>query len=215
MLSGIQHFAFCRRQWALIHIEQQWSENYLTASGRITHERVHDRDVWDMRNGVITVRGMQIKSSALGISGECDAVEFIPSDEGITLHGREGKWIVRPIEYKNGESKVNDCDRLQATAQAMCLEEMFCCPVEEAHIFYNKTRRREKFDITDELRSTVRSMLSEMHELYKRGYTPSVKPDKNCASCSLKDICLPVLLKKKRQGSVADYILTAVSEDDQ
>ena len=135
-LSGIQHFSFCRRQWALIHVEQQWAENVLTAEGRIEHNRVHDSKVTDIRNGKITMRGLKVQSHKLGISGECDAVEFIPVDNGITLNGREGQWSVAPVEYKHGTIKSNDCDRLQVAIQAMCLEEMFSYRIDKAYIFY-------------------------------------------------------------------------------
>lgn len=206
MLSGIQHFFFCRRQWALIHIENLWCENALTAEGNIIHERVHETDNTDTRNGILTIRGLDIKSSSLGIRGCCDAVEFIPENVGITLFGRKGHWRVRPVEYKHGSSKVSDCDRLQTAAQAMCLEEMFCCEINEAAIFYHKTRRREYFNIDDNIRSKVKKITEEMHDLYKRGYTPVVSAGKSCVSCSLVDICMPELLKKNSRHNVREYI---------
>lgn len=209
-LSGIQHFCFCRRQWALIHLEQQWEENVLTAHGRQIHERVHDAHTDDRRDGIWTVRGLNIHSAKLGLSGTCDAVEFIPSERGITLFGRPGKWLVRPVEYKNGSVKVSDCDRLQAVAQAMCLEETFCCCVPEAHIFYHKTRRREKFPITDELRQTVVEMTAEMHRYVQAGHTPSVKPTEKCKSCSLQNICLPQMLKAQSKQKVSEYLAKAL-----
>lgn len=207
MLSGIQHFSFCRRQWALIHIENMWSENLLTAEGRIEHERVHDTGNTDSRGGILTIRGLDIKSAELGISGSCDAVEFIPDKNGVTLFGREGKWKLRPVEYKHGKSKANDCDRLQTAAQAMCLEEMFCCDIPEGAIFYFETRRREYFDITSELREKVKSVFGEMHRYYASGYTPKAKPNnKNCGKCSLADMCLPKLLKRCDKETVRSYV---------
>ena len=103
-ISGIQHFVFCRRQWALIHIEQQWAENLLTVSGEIMHEKAHDDTFTETRNGIITSRGMQVSSYELGIYGVCDIVEFVPSDDGAILFGKEGKYSVVPVEYKHGES---------------------------------------------------------------------------------------------------------------
>ena len=179
-LSGIQHFVFCRRQWALIHIESQWLEN-----------------------------AMPIKSEKLGVSGECDAVVFRKCKGGFTLAGRSGMWSVLPVEYKHGKTKVNDCDRLQVTAQAMCLEEMFCCSVDRAALFYHETRNREYVEITDELRERVRATFAEMHEYLQRGYTPKVKPTKQCGRCSLKDVCLPGLEKTK---SAAAYIRDHIEE---
>ena len=102
-ISGIQHFVFCRRQWALIHIEQQWAENLLTVSGEIMHEKAHDDTFTETRNGIITSRGMQVSSYELGIYGVCDIVEFVPSDDGTILFGKEGKYSVVPVEYKHGE----------------------------------------------------------------------------------------------------------------
>jgi len=203
-LSGIQHFSFCRRQWALIHIEQEWVENGLTTEGKIEHERVHNESVQDIRNGVLTMRGLRIHSFSMGISGECDAVEFIPSDTGITLNNRKGQWQVCPVEYKHGKAKINDCDRLQTALQAMCLEEMFSTEIKKGCIFYHETRRREYVEITDDLRSKAIDTVTEMHSYMKRGYTPKPKMSKSCGKCSLADICIPLLEKKTE--AVAEYI---------
>ena len=203
-ISGIQHFAFCRRQWALIHVEQQWVENVLTAKGRAEHTRVHDDKVKDYRNGKITIRGLKVHSYELGVSGECDAVEFSPVSDGITLKGREGQWSVIPIEYKHGTTKSNDCDRLQVAVQAMCLEEMFSYKIEKSYIFYFENRRREEVPLTDGIRKDVKETLEEMHAYMARKYTPKVKSGKGCNNCSLKNICIPKLQNKKI--SVAEYI---------
>ena len=206
LLSGIQHFSFCRRQWALIHIEQAWSENALTAESRLNHERVHNADEKDIRNGILTIRGMQIKSASLGVTGQCDAVEFIPSEEGALLSGRNGLWRVHPVEYKHGSTKINDCDRLQAAAQAMCLEEMFCLTIPEASVFYHETRKRETIAITDDVRTEVREIVKEMHELFSKRHTPHAKKSPSCKSCSLADICLPKLSKGEGYVSVKSYV---------
>ena len=125
MVSGIQHFAFCRRQWALIHIDEVWAENERTAEGRIIHDTAHDVYRSESRGEVILSRAMPIFSHALGLSGECDVVEFRrTTKDGISLHGRDGLYTVYPVEYKRGSPKENPCDILQMTAQAMCLEEM-------------------------------------------------------------------------------------------
>ena len=206
LISGLQHFSFCRRQWALIHIEQQWVENGLTAEGRVIHKRVHDISSVDIRNGIITMRDMPVKSERLGISGYCDAVEFFPSDNGIILHGRQGQWDICPVEYKRGRQKSRDCDRLQVTAQAMCLEEMFSCRIKEGAVFYHETRKKERFCLTDELRETVRLSFEEMHSMFSRGYTPTVKKHRGCSSCSLKEICLPLLQQGKGCASGKEYL---------
>ncbi len=208
-LSGVQHFAFCRRQWALIHIEQQWAENLLTVQGNILHEKAHDSDSREQRGDVWITRGMQIHSPTLGISGACDVVEFRRSVNGISLPGREGLWQPYPVEYKRGSPKLTDADRLQLCAQGMCLEEMLCCEVPEGALFYGETRRREAVPLTPELRERLCAMLSEMHDLYRRSYTPKVKPGKSCNACSLRELCLSKLSRKK---SVTEY-LRASAED--
>ncbi len=211
-LSGIQHFSFCRRQWALIHIEDQWQENGLTAEGRVQHDRVHDESISDFRGGVLTLRGMRIRSDRLRVSGVCDAVEFTPDPDGIALRGREGLWRPCPVEYKHGAGKLSDCDRLQLAAQALCLEEMLCCEIPAGALFYWKTRRRERVEIDAGLREKTERMLREMREYYDRHYTPRVKPGKACESCSLSDVCLPRLLRKGEAASVAEYVRRHAAE---
>ena len=211
-LSGIQHFSFCRRQWALIHIEDQWQENGLTAEGRVQHDRVHDESISDFRGGVLTLRGMRIRSDRLRVSGVCDAVEFTPDPDGIALRGREGLWRPCPVEYKHGAGKLSDCDRLQLAAQALCLEEMLCCEIPAGALFYWKSRRRERVEIDAGLREKTERMLREMREYYDRRYTPRVKPGKACESCSLSDVCLPRLLRKGEAASVAEYVRRHAAE---
>ena len=211
-LSGIQLFSFCRRLWALIHIEDQWQENGLTAEGRVQHDRVHDESISDFRGGVLTLRGMRIRSDRLRVSGVCDAVEFTPDPDGIALRGREGLWRPCPVEYKHGSGKLSDCDRLQLAAQALCLEEMLCCEISAGALFYWKTRRRERVEIDAGLRDKTERMLREMREYYDRHYTPRVKPGKSCESCSLSDVCLPKLLRKGESASVAEYVRRHAAE---
>lgn len=208
-LSGLQHFAFCRRQWALIHIENQWAENYRTVDGHLMHERVHDQEFRESRGDRLTVRGLAIHSARLGVSGQCDAVEFFKSPAGVSLQGREGLWLPYPVEYKRGRPKEYNADELQLCAQAMCLEEMLCCPVPEGALYYGEPRRRTVVSFTPELRGQVQGSLSEMHELYQRRYTPRVKPSKACSSCSLKDLCLPKLMSRR---SVSDYLAANLEE---
>lgn len=211
LLSGIQHFKFCRRQWALIHIENQWAENFRTVSGEIMHEKVHDKGFFESRGDLIVTRGMNVSSSELGVSGECDALEFHRVFEGgIPLKGRGGLWRPYPVEYKRGKPRDDTGDALQLCGQAMCLEKMLCCNIPEGALYYGELRRRKTVLFTPELRDEVKSALKEMHELYRRGYTPKVKPTKACNACSLKELCLPKLMKKK---SVKSYIRSAVTEE--
>ena len=191
LLSGIQHYAFCPRQWALIHIEDQWQENYLTASGRILHEKAHSGDSAEKRGRIIIFRSLKVSSSRIGISGECDVVEFHQSEKGIPLKNYDGLWIPYPVEYKRGKTKLDDCDRLQLCAQAVCLEEMLCCKVECGALFYGEPRRRENVVFSAELRTKLESATKAMHDLFSRKHTPKPKKGKHCSSCSLKDLCLP------------------------
>ena len=208
-LSGLQHFAFCRRQWALIHIENQWAENYRTVDGHLMHEHVHDPMSRESRGDRLTVKGLAVHSTELGISGQCDAVEFYRDSTGVPLRDREGLWLPYPVEYKRGKPKEHSADELQLCAQAMCLEEMLCCAVPEGALYYGDPRRRTVISFTPELRRQVKDSLAEMHELYQRRYTPKVKPSKACNACSLKELCLPKLMNRKR---VSDYLAKAVEE---
>ena len=212
MLSGIQHFKFCRRQWALIHIEQQWAENVHTVIGELMHKKAHDPYLVEKRKDSLVARSLLIASRKMGISGECDVVEFHRCEDGIKLHGHRGNYSVYPIEYKKGKPKLTEEDRLQLAAQAMCLEEMFSTDIPEGALFYGETRRREAVEITEDLRQEVRNMFREMHQYFERKYTPKVKYSKSCTACSLKDICLPKLGKS---GSVKDYIHQMLKEDEE
>ncbi len=210
MLSGIQHFIFCRRQWALIHIEQQWEENYRTADGQVMHRNVHDAGFHEKRGDLVISRAMAVSSQRLGISGECDAVEFRKDSSGIEIFGLEGRYSVTPVEYKRGQPKEDPCDKMQLAAQAMCLEEMLCCRIDTGFLYYGETRRRLKVEINEQLRQDTENALREMHELFRKRYTPKVKCSKACNACSLKNICLPVLCSQK---SAKDHILSMLEED--
>ncbi len=190
-LAGLQHFAFCRRQWALIHIEHQWAENLYTTDGQIFHQRAHDVGSREMRGNILTIRGLSVVSHALGISGQCDVVEFHHDPAGVPIFGETGLWTPYPIEYKRGAPKENKSDILQLCAQAMCLEEMLCCQITDGALFYGETKHRLCVTFDEKLRLTVRSYLEEMHQLFHRGYTPKVKPSRACSACSLKEICIP------------------------
>lgn len=209
-LSELQHFSFCRRQWALIHIENQWVENLRTVEGNLMHERVHDENKTELRGDMLTVRGMRVKSDKLCAVGICDAVEFRQDASGVTLHGREGRWLPRPVEYKRGKPKEYDADELQLCGQALCLEEMLCCEIPSGDLFYGEPRRRTEVLFTQELRDKVSALLQEMNELYGKGYTPRVRRTKSCNACSMKDICLPELDKA---GAASAYLKAHAQEE--
>lgn len=210
LLSGIQHFVFCRRQWALIHIEQQWEDNLRTVGGEIMHKNVHDSEFNETRGDLIIARAMAVSSAELGISGECDVVEFRKQADGIALFGREGKFSVTPVEYKRGQPKENESDIMQLAAQAMCLEEMLCCDISAGYLFYGETRRRLKVEFTEDLRERARDVIAEMHRLYREKHTPKVKRTTSCCACSLKNICLPVICSEKSASRYISQMLEDV-----
>ena len=209
MLSGIQHFQFCKRQWALIHIEQQWEENVRTVEGQHLHQKADQPFIREKRGDKLIVRAMPVRSNELRITGICDVVEFIRDEKGVEISGAEGKYTAYPVEYKRGKPKLDDSDVLQLTAQAICIEEMLCCEVNLGSMFYNEIKHRVEVQLTVEYKMKVRSIVAEMHEYYDRRYTPKVKTGSFCKSCSLQSLCLPKLLNKQ---SVKSYIDGKISE---
>ena len=209
MLSGLQHFEFCRRQWALIHIEQQWEENFRTTSGELMHKKAHEETSVEKRGNLIIMRGLRIASSQLGLSGQCDVVEFHRCSLGIEIHGYEGRWLPVPVEYKRGTEKEGREDEIQLCAQALCLEEMFLTEIPKGYLYYGETRRRTEVGFTEELRIYVKEIAWQMHDMYTRGTTPKVKTSRKCKSCSLKEICIPKLNKPL---SVKGYIDSMIGE---
>ena len=208
-LSGLQHFKFCRRQWALIHIEQQWAENFRTTDGSLMHQNAHDAGFRESRGDLFITRGVSVFSPTLGVSGQCDVLEYHRGSAGIPIRGKEGLWQPFPVEYKRGSPRDDTGDTLQLCGQAMCLEEMLCCEIPEGALYYGEIRRRIPVAFTSELRDEVRGMLDQMHDLYRRGHTPKVKPTKSCNACSMKELCLPRLMKSR---SVAAYLKDAMEE---
>lgn len=204
MLSGIQHFYFCRRQWALIHLENQWQENVKTIEGNLVHKHCHDESFFESRGNTLITRGFHVHSYKLGIIGQCDVLEFHKrsDNQGAILFGKEGTWDVCPVEYKLGKPKDGLEDVSQLVAQALCLEEMFSISINEGYLYYAAIKRRQEVLFTEELKNSVIARINEMHSLYQKGYTPIVKTSAKCRSCSLQEICLPKLLK---QPSVKDY----------
>ncbi len=202
-LSGIQHFVFCRRQWALIVIEQVWIENYLTLDGRIMHENAHDGLKLERRGDLLVCRGLPVSSHFLGLSGICDVVEFKKTidPQGVFIHGLDGKYLATPIEYKRGKIKIGQEDEMQVAAQTMALEEMLSASIKEAFIFYGQHQRRHKVNIESEIRQKVKSIVDEMHEYAERAYVPKVKLQEKCRACSLYNICLPQLYSSMKVDS--------------
>lgn len=177
--------------------------------GRPSPPQSPRRGARERRSDTLILRGLQVVSHQLGLSGQCDVVEFHATPKGVPLQGEEGLWQPYPVEYKRGKPKSHQADELQLCAQAMCLEEMLCCSIPEGVLFYGEPRRRTVVFFTPELRETVRRDSDEMHQLYHRGHTPKAKPSKSCSACSLKELCLPQLV---RWESVQTYLRRAMEE---
>lgn len=177
--------------------------------GQIMHRNAHDGSFREKRGDTVITRDMRVFSASLGITGACDVVEFHRAEDGVALYGMDGKFTVFPVEYKRGSPRKDDANALQLCAQAMCLEEMLCCDIPNGALYYGETRRRENVEFSPELRRKVREMLEQMHRLYDRGHTPKVKPTKSCNACSLKELCLPKLLRIR---SAQDYIADRMEE---
>ena len=199
MLSALQHYLFCSRQCALIHVEGVWNENYLTAAGRQLHERV-DRRGGETRKDVHLATALRLVSKRLGLAGVADMVEFhrqeIPQDESgqtvaVRLPGRGGFWRPFPVEYKRGTPKSHRADEVQLCAQALCLEEMLGVSIAAGALFYGETRRRTDVAFDIELRSLTDDVARKVHALIHAGLTPPPVLTKGCQACSLLDVCRP------------------------
>ncbi len=195
MLSALQHYLFCPRQCALIHVEQLWVENRLTAEGRILHERVH-KAAKESRRKIRIEFDMPIRSLALGLIGRADVVEFYFQEDGI--------WQPFPVEYKRGQPKKDDSDRVQLCAQAICLEEMLGEDVPEGALYYGKKKRRTGVEFDETLRNKVIQTAQTLHDLLDSGKTLPPVYSRRCESCSFVEICLPKTTGKK--GTVRNYM---------
>lgn len=182
-LSALQHFLFCPRQCALIHVEQLWAEDAATAEGRVLHERA-DAGQPERRQGVKILRAISLRSFTLGVAGKADVVE---------MHGA----TPYPVEYKRGRPKAHRADEVQLCAQAICLEEMCDRPVPQGALFYGATRRRMEVTFDDGLRALTRDVAAQTRALLEADRTPSPEYKPACEKCSLREICAPAPLQKR------------------
>jgi CRISPR-associated exonuclease Cas4 len=209
-LSGIQHFAFCPRQWALMYMEQQWKDNIYTYMGEEFHDRVHESSV-EKRGDVIITRAVPLAARTLGLYGIADVVEFHRTDgPGLKLEKWSGYWLPIPVEYKIGSPKPTNCDKLQLCAQAICLEEKFGVTIRIGYIYYGRPRRRLEVELDQDLRNETYAVAKAMHDAFATGITPKAQLNKSCAKCSLVDVCVPYLFERR---SVKSYIRAALTED--
>lgn len=197
-LSALQHYAFCPRQCALIHNEQVWAENFLTAQGQQLHTRV-DSGEPENRKGIKFERGVQVAAHSLGLTGKMDLLEKDLSTGQIT-----------PVEYKRGKPKPTDWDEIQLCAQALCLEEMTGQTIEKGALWYHQTRHRHTVIFSEQLRQRTQEVITEVRALFASGKTPTAKYEKKCDACSLVDLCNPKTLQKDKS---AEYIVQLFAED--
>jgi CRISPR-associated exonuclease Cas4 len=202
-ISGLQHAAFCPRQYALIHIERVWTENVLTAEGRNLHDNAHDPYFTESRGETITTRAVPLISHKYGIRGEADVVEykFITDGTGVLINGKNGMWLPYPVEYKRGKPKSGTYDEIQLCAQVLCLEEMHNISIKKAGLFYFEIRHRQEIDIDETLRKKTIETIKLAREITESGVlpSPSHKPRTGCGKCSLRDECMPKSDKSARQ----------------
>ncbi|NLM25080.1 MAG: CRISPR-associated protein Cas4 [Firmicutes bacterium] len=209
-LSAIQHFAFCPRQWALIHVEQQWKENIYTYQGRELHQRTDDPSFTEKRGDLLITRAVPISSKKLGLNGIADVIEFHRvENNGVKLEGYGGQWLPVPVEYKLGNPKPTNCDILQLCAQAICLEEAFEIKLEFGYIYYGRSRRRLDVSLNSELKAETYRVALEMHQVFASGITPEPIVTKACEKCSLNELCLPQIAFRR---SVKCYLESALDE---
>lgn len=198
MLSALNHYIYCPRRCALIHIEQIWSENLFTAEGRIMHDKA-DSNKFESRGNIRIDYSVPLRSLRLGLVGKADVVEF---------HKQGDKWIPFPVEYKRGKPKGDNCDKVQLCAQAICLEEMMNIEIPEGALFYGQTRRREDVVFDEKLRRETEEAAKKVHELIESGITPKAEYSKKCDKCSLVELCLP-----KANSKASSYLAKAMEEE--
>ncbi|MDU8924863.1 CRISPR-associated protein Cas4 [Pasteurellaceae bacterium LIM206] len=196
-LSALQHYAFCPRQCALIHNEQAWAENFLTAQGQLLHQRVDSGEL-ETRKGVRFERTVVVSSEKLGLSGKLDLLE-------VDLASGQ----LRPVEYKRGRPKPSNWDKIQLCSQALCLEEMRGIEILEGALWYAQTRHRETVIFDTALRRETLQAVSAVRQLLSSGLTPPPVYAKRCKACSLVDICQPQLLEKDRSVRYVTELFSA------
>jgi len=200
-ISALQHFAYCPRQFALIHLEQAWSDNHFTAQGNVLHERVDSQEA-ETRGSKRSERSVEVRSESLGLHGKLDLLEVFSEGGGVK------RYV--PVEYKRGKRKVMDWDRIQLCAQALCLEEMRGVRIAEGALWYWQERLREVVLFDDRLRAETGACIDAARTVLRSQITPSPTADvKRCKACSLVDLCAPDVVRKDRSAHYAQTLFEA------
>jgi CRISPR-associated exonuclease Cas4 len=189
LLSMLEHYSYCPRQCALIHIEQVYDENVFTLKGSQGHERVDEPQSGES-NGIRFERALPVYSRVLGLTGKADLVEF---PEGVPY----------PVEYKHGGRGGRSHADLQLCGQALCLEEMFKTPVPRGAIYSIKSHKRQEVVLTVTLRDQTHAVIREVHELLRSGSMPAPVDDARCPNCSLIEVCQPKMFSPSNRNILA------------
>ncbi len=189
LISGIQHFMFCKHQWGLIHIESAWEENALTFEGSALHVRADNPEIKESRGNVFYSRSVPVRSLELNMNGVIDVIEYTQAANGLYVSEKGKSYTPRLIEYKRGSPKEGLEDKVQLAALAMAYSEMTGFAPDFGYIYYFQTNRREKVEFTEELKRMVRELAREMHGYYDAGVTPPPKKFKGCRNCSFYPTC--------------------------
>lgn len=207
-ISGIQHYLYCKRRWALLYIENIWQDNFLTLDGDRVHEKAHNQNIKESRKDKFIERGVYISSEKYNLSGQCDVIEYIKDNNGIQLKNKKGLWIIVPVEYKHGDGSSLDVDKYQLFAQILCLEEIFQCSIKYGCLYYKKTNKRISVDFNDFEREKIISIINEINLLLKENKTPKIKySSKKCKNCSLLEKCNPKILDTKSINKYLEEVI--------
>lgn len=207
-ISGIQHYLYCKRRWALLYIENIWQDNFLTLDGDRVHEKAHNQNIKESRKDKFIERGVYISSEKYNLIGQCDVIEYIRDNNGIQLKNKKGLWIIVPVEYKHGDGSSLDVDKYQLFAQILCLEEMFQCSINYGCLYYKKTNKRILVDFNDFEREKIISIINEINLLLKENKTPKIKySSKKCKNCSLLEKCNPKILDTKSINKYLEEVI--------
>ncbi len=194
-ISAIKQYVYCKRRFALMHIDCQWSSNYKTIEGDFLHQKVDDPFFQEKRRGVYKSRSVPVYSERLNIYGIADIIEFTQDEKGVLIGSKAGLWRITPIEYKNGRPEKSKADNFQLGAIALCLEEMFLTSIYIGYIYYGKLRKRIEVTLSDSFKKEITATISEMNNMIINHTIPPKPQNQNCSLCSLVDICMPNIFK--------------------
>jgi CRISPR-associated exonuclease Cas4 len=213
-LSYLSQYYYCERRAALMMLEEQWADNVHTAEGTVLHEHVHSNRS-DSRRDTVILRGLQIRSLELGITGKADCIELHRCEGGARLSCMEGEWLICPVEYKHGRRRQELEYEVQLCAQAMCLEEMLGCDIPYGQLYYWAERRRVTVELDENRRRFVREGARALFEMLRTQVTPPARVGAKCRECSLREACLGGAASRSVRNYLSMLRSHAQGEDSQ